>query len=66
MPPGVKRQPEVSVLERNLADTQLSIEQRLEQAIQRGAHHLLSLQADEGYWLGELEADTTLESEYIF
>ena len=66
MPPGVKQQPEVSVLARNLADAQLSIEQRLHQAIQRGAHHLLSLQADEGYWLGELEADTTLESDYIF
>jgi squalene-hopene/tetraprenyl-beta-curcumene cyclase len=24
------------------------------------------LQASEGYWLGELEADTTLESDYIF
>jgi squalene-hopene/tetraprenyl-beta-curcumene cyclase len=40
--------------------------ERLEQAIERGANHLLSLQAEEGYWLGELEADTTLESDYIF
>jgi squalene-hopene/tetraprenyl-beta-curcumene cyclase len=39
---------------------------RLEQAIERGADHLLSLQADEGYWLGELEADSTLESDYIY
>src|SRR6202049_4229133 len=39
---------------------------RLEDAIDRGASHLLSLQAPEGYWLGELEADTTLESDYIF
>jgi squalene-hopene/tetraprenyl-beta-curcumene cyclase len=38
----------------------------LEQAIENGANHLLSLQADEGYWLGELEADTTLESDYIY
>ncbi|HEY2459591.1 MAG TPA: squalene--hopene cyclase [Candidatus Acidoferrum sp.] len=38
----------------------------LEQAIERGADHLLSLQADEGYWMGELEADTTLESDYIY
>ena len=27
---------------------------------------MLSLQADEGYWLGELEADSTLESDYIY
>ncbi len=39
---------------------------RLEQAIERGADHLLSLQVDEGYWLGELEADSTLESDYIY
>ena len=40
--------------------------ERLEQAIERGANHLLSLQADSGYWVGELEADTTLESDYIY
>src|SRR5258708_8157237 len=34
--------------------------------IDRGVNHLLSLQDSEGYWLGELEADTTLESDYIF
>ncbi len=39
---------------------------RLQEAIERGVTHLLSLQASEGYWLGELEADTTLESDYIF
>ena len=39
---------------------------RLEEAIERGADHLLSLQADSGYWLGELEADSTLESDYIY
>jgi squalene-hopene/tetraprenyl-beta-curcumene cyclase len=38
----------------------------LERAIENGAEHLLSLQAAEGYWLGELEADTTLESDYIY
>ncbi len=38
----------------------------LEQAIGRGASYLLSLQAEEGYWLGELEADSTLESDYIY
>jgi squalene-hopene/tetraprenyl-beta-curcumene cyclase len=40
--------------------------ERLEQAIERGAEHLLSLQAESGYWVGELEADTTLESDYIY
>jgi len=39
---------------------------RLEQAIERGVEHLVSLQADQGYWLGELEADSTLESDYIY
>src|ERR1700686_2161041 len=38
----------------------------LTEAIGRSVKHLLSLQASEGYWLGELEADTTLESDYIF
>jgi squalene-hopene/tetraprenyl-beta-curcumene cyclase len=38
----------------------------LEQAIERGADHLLSLQYEAGYWLGELQADTTLESDYIY
>jgi squalene-hopene/tetraprenyl-beta-curcumene cyclase len=37
----------------------------LQNAISLAAEHLLSLQAPEGYWLGELEADTTLESDYI-
>src|ERR1700676_5699329 len=40
--------------------------ERLSDAISRGVNYLLSLQASEGYWLGELEADTTLESDYIF
>jgi squalene-hopene/tetraprenyl-beta-curcumene cyclase len=39
---------------------------RLEQAIDHGSDHLLSLQAKPGYWLGELEADSTLESDYIY
>src|SRR5277367_2113289 len=39
---------------------------RLEKAIERGATHLVSLQDERGYWQGELEADTTLESDYIY
>jgi len=42
------------------------ISDELTEAIGRGVSHLLSLQASEGYWVGELEADTTLESDYIF
>ncbi len=34
-------------------------------AVERGMKHLLSLQAADGYWWGELEADTTLESDHI-
>ena len=44
----------------------LAPSERLAEAVDRGARHLLSLQAPEGYWLGELEADTSLESDYIF
>ena len=43
-----------------------SFTDELADAIDRGTKHLLSLQASEGYWIGELEADTTLESDYIF
>src|ERR1700731_5454789 len=39
---------------------------RVSDVIDRGVNYLLSLQASEGYWMGELEADTTLESDYIF
>src|SRR5713226_10620456 len=42
------------------------LELQLQEAVERGVSYLLSLQAQEGYWLGELEADTTLESDYIF
>jgi squalene-hopene/tetraprenyl-beta-curcumene cyclase len=38
---------------------------RIEDAIDRALRWLLSAQSDDGYWWGELEADTTLESDYI-
>jgi squalene-hopene/tetraprenyl-beta-curcumene cyclase len=38
----------------------------LDNAIRGAVSFLKSLQHQEGYWLGELEADTTLESDYIF
>jgi squalene-hopene/tetraprenyl-beta-curcumene cyclase len=40
-------------------------ESQVEQAISRSAEWLLSAQSQDGYWWGELEADTTLESDYI-
>ena len=49
-----------------LAGAAVALEERLEDAIERGVSQLLALQASEGYWVGELEADTTLESDYIF
>src|ERR1700716_4026333 len=39
---------------------------RLENTIVRGANHLLSVQAEEGYWQGGRATDTTLESDYIY
>jgi squalene-hopene/tetraprenyl-beta-curcumene cyclase len=41
------------------------LDERLQRTIDRSVQHLLSSQASEGYWRGELEADTTLESDYI-
>ena len=39
---------------------------RLRSAIQAAREYLFSTQDADGYWCGELEADTTLESDYIF
>ena len=35
-------------------------------AIDKSSEYLLSIQHPEGYWCGELEADTMLEADYIF
>ncbi len=43
----------------------LDIESQVSQAISRALNWLLSAQHQDGYWWGELEADTTLESDYI-
>lgn len=37
----------------------------LDEALSRTQEHLLNAQHDAGYWVGELEGDTILESEYI-
>ncbi|MCL4524152.1 MAG: squalene--hopene cyclase [Acidobacteria bacterium] len=41
------------------------MEEQVDDVVDRGVRYLLSIQHREGYWLGELEADTTLESDYI-
>jgi squalene-hopene/tetraprenyl-beta-curcumene cyclase len=45
--------------------TSRDFESQVEQAISRTTNWLLSAQDREGYWWGELEADTTLESDYV-
>ena len=42
-----------------------NIEFQVEQAVARATNWLLSAQTQDGYWWAELEADTTLESDYI-
>lgn len=42
-----------------------SADSPVEQAVGRGVKWMLANQSQEGYWWGELEADTTLESDYI-
>jgi squalene-hopene/tetraprenyl-beta-curcumene cyclase len=41
------------------------LEQQVEQAVSRSTEWFLSAQKQDGYWWGELEADTTLQSDYI-
>jgi squalene-hopene/tetraprenyl-beta-curcumene cyclase len=41
------------------------VESQVEHSVSRAANWLLSAQRQEGYWWAELEADTTLESDYI-
>src|ERR1700733_38002 len=45
--------------------TRRTAESPVEQAVSRSVKWMLSAQNREGYWWGELEADTTLESDYI-
>jgi squalene-hopene/tetraprenyl-beta-curcumene cyclase len=44
----------------------IGFEEGVDDAVGRGLAYLLSTQHGDGYWLGELGADTTLESDYIF
>src|SRR6202142_4553458 len=40
--------------------------EQVEKAVKNGTDYLISIQDEPGYWHGELEADTTLESDYIY
>src|ERR1700723_3804157 len=42
-----------------------NLDSQTEQAVTNSRNYLLSTQTQEGYWWSELEADTTLESDYI-
>lgn len=48
------------------AAPQRNLDSLVERAVARAVRWLFSAQHAEGYWWGELEADTTLESDYIF
>jgi squalene-hopene/tetraprenyl-beta-curcumene cyclase len=41
------------------------LKSRVMVAVDAARKYLFSQQSEEGYWCGELEADTTLESDYI-
>src|SRR5262245_60077972 len=45
---------------------ELQTQSILDESIDRAVSFLVDLQHQDGYWVGELEADTTLESDYIF
>jgi len=66
MPKRTETRPNVPRGDIGLTYPEFRIEECLPEAVQRATDYLLSLQAPEGYWVGELEADTTLESDYIF
>ena len=50
--------PRFGRLDADIADVDL--------AVSRSREHILSQQHPEGYWCGELEADSMLEADYIF
>ena len=57
--------PSVGSTQGTAAAPRRSSESPVEQAVSRAVKWFLSAQSLDGYWWGELEADTTLESDYI-
>ena len=49
----------------SLRASEYSLDERLSDGIESATAQLLSQQAVDGYWCGELEADSTLSSDYI-
>jgi squalene-hopene/tetraprenyl-beta-curcumene cyclase len=65
---GYKSSRKVSQVADKIAATTLPLDidkQALEQAIKRTRDYLLRIQSQEGYWVGELEADVTVTAGYI-
>lgn len=50
---------------RSIDDPHEAGDERLDDAVARTRDYLLAMQHDDGYWVGELQGDTILESEYI-
>jgi squalene-hopene/tetraprenyl-beta-curcumene cyclase len=57
---------EAKVQEHATLSRPLQYADRLDLSLEWANAYLFSVQHADGYWLGELEADTTLESDYIF
>lgn len=49
----------------SIAFAERRLDEKVDDVIARSVRQLLSIQHREGYWVGELEADATLESDYI-
>ncbi|MCH7989279.1 MAG: squalene--hopene cyclase, partial [Planctomycetes bacterium] len=65
LPESVTSNGPTSVSETQPSLTQPSRDERLNNAIAQTRDYLLARQNEEGYWVGELEGDTILESEYV-
>ena len=46
-------------------ETEGALDQRAQQATQKSREFLLSIQKEEGHWVGELDVDSTLTADYI-
>src|SRR5205823_9702229 len=62
---GVSPQPSNRLNSRRRARWTVYPQDLMESALARTRDWLLAQQAEEGYWVAELEGDTILESEYI-
>jgi squalene-hopene/tetraprenyl-beta-curcumene cyclase len=63
--PGRNRSTLWGSFERDIRDEKYTESELLNSAIHRAQAHLLNLQRPEGFWLGELEANSTLYADYI-